>query len=647
MAMDFFESQDVARRKTGRLVILFILAVIAIIAAVHVLVGLLWGYVGRDPETHGLQWSHLLDWQLLGIVAGSTILVVGGGSLFKIAQLHGGGRVVAETLGGRLVHASTNDPDARKALNVVDEMAIASGIPVPPVYLLEHEKGINAFAAGFAPGDAVIGVTRGCIEQLSRDELQGVIAHEFSHILNGDMRLNIRLIGVLHGILVIGIIGYFMFRSSFYSGHRRSRSSKDGSPVPLLALGAGLAIIGYVGTFFGNLIKAAVSRQREFLADASAVQFTRNPHGIAGALKRIGGFTSGSKLESPGAPEASHMFFARGVASALGSLSATHPPLPERIRRIEPNWDGGFTKGDRRERKARAPAAQAAGFAAAPPYVARAAEPAPAVSQIGQLTEAHVDYAGQLIRSLPAAVTAAAREPYGARAVVYALLIDKEPEPRRAQLARLAEYSDQGVSAETERLLPLVEQLGSEVRLPLVDLLIPTLRELSPAQYDIFKRNVDELAKADKRVDLFEWTLGRILLHHLDPHFVRTAPPRVQYYALSRLQRECEVLLSTLAYSGHKDHDQARSAFELAAPRLGLPKLGMTPVNQCGLKELDSALDALALVAPRLKKQLVESCAACVGADREVTVKEAELLRGICDALACPMPPLLPGQRLI
>ena len=341
MATDFFQQQDAARRGTTRLVVLFSLAVLAIVVSVELLLAATMGFLGRDPETNEIDWTTVADPRLLLLAVGGTLLVVGGGSLYKIAQLRGGGRVIAEELGGRLVDGSTSDPVERRLLNVVEEMAIASGTSTPPVYIMDGETGINAFAAGFAPQDAVIGVTRGAATTLDRDELQGVIAHEFSHILNGDMRLNIRLMGLLHGIFLIGMIGYFILRMSFYSGAGGGRSRDSKGALPILALGAGLAIVGFAGTFFGNLIKAAVSRQREFLADSSAVQFTRHPGGIAGALKKIGGFVTGSKVENPNAPQASHMFFGRAT-SGFSAMFSTHPPLGERIRRIDPSWDGEF-----------------------------------------------------------------------------------------------------------------------------------------------------------------------------------------------------------------------------------------------------------------------------------------------------------------
>ena len=427
MATDFFERQDIARRNTGRLVFLFVLAVLAIMVSIYLLLVVTMGYLSRDPETGAIDWSLTGDLQLVGIAVVGTLVVVGGGTLFKIAQLRGGGRVIADELGGRRLNPDTSIPAERQLLNVVEEMAIASGTPAPPVYLLDEEEGINAFAAGFTINDAVIGVTRGAVERLPRDELQGVIAHEFSHILNGDMCLNIRLIGLLNGILIIGILGYFMFRVSAFSSYRQRRSSRDSSPLALLALGAGLMVVGFLGTFFGNLIKAGVSRQREFLADASAVQFTRQPAGIAGALKRIGGVLNGSTVQSPNAPEASHMFFGQAT-SGLSGLFATHPPLAERIRQLEPSWNGQFAEGVPRTGSASAPhpsAAGVAGLAGAEAVNGGAAQSVTsAVDHIGQPNTAHLHYAAELLDELPTAIVDASREPYGARALIYALQID-------------------------------------------------------------------------------------------------------------------------------------------------------------------------------------------------------------------------------
>jgi len=637
VATDFFENQDRARRNTGRLVLLFVLAVLAIIATLYAIAVLVVGYQGQDPYTGATQWVvRWWDPALFVQVSLIALAVVSGGSLYKISQLRAGGKVVAESLGGRLVHSDTRDLLERKVRNVVEEMALASGTVTPPVYILDDEGGINAFAAGFSPRDAVIGVTRGCAEQLSRDELQGVIAHEFSHILNGDMRLNIRLMGVIHGILIIGIIGYFLLRSAMFTGATRRRDSRDNSGAALLAVGFGLMIVGFLGTFFGNLIKASVSRQREFLADSSAVQFTRNPDGIAGALKKIGGFESGSRIENPNAPEVSHMFFCRGISSGLAGLFSTHPPLVERIRRLDPSFDADSARA--RVAGPRAAEVAVSGLAGAP---------GAAVGQIGRPTPGHLDHARRLITGLPAAVAESAHETYGARALIYALLINRDAEARRIQLERLASHADPAVHEETSKLLPLVQGVTAEVRLPLIDLAIPALRHLSPSQYEVFKANVAELIEADRRIDLFEWTLQRILLRHLAPEFEKLRAPRVRYGSLAGVSRHCEVVLSALAHAGARSEEAARRAFERGVGKLDVPGLEFLPAARCDLARLDEALSILEELAPLQKRRLLHACALTVGADREVTVMEAELFRATADSLGCPVPPLLPGQPLV
>ena len=346
MASDFFAAQDQARSNTKLLVLLFALAVITLLILTNLLVMVTLGVM--EPEQYQLllspqhpDWFSQLPWQMMGWVSLLVFAVIAVVVSIKRAELSQGGQVVAKALGGRLLDYQLADDKQQRLLNIVEEMAIAAGVPVPPVYLI-NESSINAFAAGYSPADAVIGVTQGCLNLLNRDQLQGVIAHEFSHILNGDMRLNIRLIALLHGIEFIGHSGYFLLRSM---GRRRavgagsSKSKDNGGGI--LGLALGLMVLGYLGTFFGSLIKAAVSRQREFLADASAVQFTRNPSGIAGALKSIGAATFGSQVKNPNADEMSHLFFAEAI-SRWSSLFATHPPLQQRIKRLDPGWDGVF-----------------------------------------------------------------------------------------------------------------------------------------------------------------------------------------------------------------------------------------------------------------------------------------------------------------
>ena len=644
MATDFFERQDIARRNTGRLVLLFVLAVLAMMVSVHLLLVVTMGYLSRDPETGTLDWSLAGDLQLMGVAVVSMLVVVGGGTLFKIAQLRGGGRVIAEELGGRRLNPDSSVPAERQLLNVVEEMAIASGTPAPPVYLLDEEEGINAFAAGFTINDAVIGVTRGTVERLPRDELQGVIAHEFSHILNGDMYLNLRLVGLLNGILIIGILGYFMFRISAFSSYRHRRSSRDSSPLALLALGAGLMVVGFLGTFFGNLIKAGVSRQREFLADASAVQFTRQSAGIAGALKRIGGFKSGSTVQSPNAPEASHMFFGQAT-SGLSGLFATHPPLSERIRQLEPSWNGQFAEGSPRTDStftSHSSAAGVTGLAGAGVANRGVAQSVTrAIDHIGQPNTAHLEYAARLIDELPTAIVDATRSPYGARALIYAMLIDRETEAREVQIAHLSSAADPGVYKETLKLLPLIERFDKRVRLPLVDISLSALSGLTDAQYQQFKQNIGELVEADRTIDLFEWSLQRILLNDLEAQRFNLTPGRVRHRKLSRLQLHYELLLSTLAYTGHRDESAAQEAFEQAKRHVNLPQARFRRGEECGLEAVDAALNVLEEASPRIKRQILHAAAACIAADRKITIAEAELLRAMSASLGCPMPPIL------
>lgn len=650
MATDFFERQDAARRTRTRLVVLFAIAVVVIIVSVDCLVALVLAYIDLESESGLLELAgrRAIDPGVLAFAVGGTLLVVTLGSVYKIADLWGGGPVVAEHLGGRRLNADTTVPAERRLLNVVEEMAIASGTATPPVYLLEDEDGMNAFAAGFSLEDAVIGVTRGTAERLSRDELQGVVAHEFSHILNGDMRLNLRLIGLLHGIMVVALIGQFIFRVVAYSGISR-RGSRDNNPLPVvalgsLALGAGLIAIGFVGMLCGSIIKAAVSRQREFLADASAVQFTRNPLGIAGALKKIGGFARGAAVESPNAPEISHLFFGQAT-SGLTSMFATHPPLAERISRLDPAWDGEFVEshlppdGERLPRPL-APTAEAAVVA---PLASFDTGPGlrTAVADIGQPSQAHLQYASQLVQQMPDVLIAAAHDTYSARALVYALLIDRQHLYRERQLSHLTSHADAGVLKETRRLIMPVARLDPRARLPLVEMAIPALAALTQAQYHTFKENVGVVIEADDQLGLFEWTVQRIVTRHLDAQRGRGRSVRVRHRTLGPVGPQCALVLSMLAWVGHPAERSAATAFSEGWRLLGLPSSQLFPLDRCDFVQLDRALTDLDGLAPVAKRTLLQASATCIESDAAVTVNESELLRAVAASLSSPMPPLV------
>ena len=653
--MDFFARQDHARKKTKLLVFYFVVAVILIVVLNYV-VGVL-VLTGVRPQSQPNNRNEppppIVLWNPQ-IFIGSTLItlaIVSIGSVFKISQLAGGGSVVAESMGGRLVKSNTTDQDERKLLNVVEEMSIASGVPMPKVYVLDNEDYINAFAAGHTTGDAAVAVTRNCMTKLSRDELQGVIGHEFSHILNGDMRLNIQLMGVLFGILCLATVGRVLL-------YMRSGNSRDRNPLPLI--GIALLIIGAVGVFFGRLIQAAVSRQREFLADASSVQFTRNPAGLSGALQKLGGY--GSKMESPNAPDAGHLFFGNALSSAFLGAMATHPPLEDRIRAIDPGWDGKFKRltEDKVENLnlshtaphpvARPPIPNIFGAVLGsslttmddpirPPVIpSRSVLP-----NLGTPTPLHLEYAEKLRDALPESVKAAVHEPLDAVALIYALLLSPNEATRTTQLAGLAKSVAPGVYGKIVALSAEIASAAVPARLPMVNLALGALRQLSREQFTQFSKTLQWLIQSDGKMELFEFVLQKIILRHLAPQFGAARPPVVQFYTIKPLVPDCVVILSALANIGGDDAGAKQKAFDEGAPYLRAPDggLALLPRDQSNLNQIDAALNRLAQAVPQIKKNLLDACIHVVGADGVIQEGEAELLRAIADTLDCPMPPFL------
>ncbi|MDH5407712.1 MAG: M48 family metallopeptidase [Gammaproteobacteria bacterium] len=645
--MNFFAAQDRARRKTGWLVLLFMLAVIGLISlTVILLLGVL---VYSQTGTINFSITALqqqFNWSMVTGVAAGIVLFIFLGSIYKYLSLSQGGAAVAEMLGGRLVSRSSADPDERRLLNVVDEMAIASGITVPRVYVLD-EMGINAFAAGLTPNSAVIGVTNGTLTRLNREELQGVIAHEFSHIFNGDMRLNLRLIGVLHGILLIGLLGFQLLRSLRFMG--RSRNSKGGQAVAVvMIIGLGLTVIGYVGYFFGQWIKAMVSRQREYLADASAVRYTRNRDGIAGALKKIGGFSAGSFLDTPTAAEYSHAYFAQGVGSMLDSMFATHPPLDHRIKSIEPDWDGKFivpevqqTKvdaeisGDKQDTKSE----QLMHAILAGSIATGVLNVDEVIEQIGAINDEQVHIAQSIIDSIPVNLRRATEEPYGARAVIYGLLLDRAK--LDTQKSIMQQRADAAVLVLLNNLLADLNKLPELARLPLLEMTIPTLKGLSKPQYQKFREVVQALISADKKVELHEWVIQRLLIQQLDQEFGLRQPAKPKHAILGAVKHEAEIVLSLIAIIEHSDEQDAQQAFAAGKKMIGAGALNFVARDELNLAMLNSALDKLEQLKPLLKPRIIKAMAACIMHDGKATIKGQELLRAIASCLDCPIPPVL------
>lgn len=614
--MDFFAAQDNARRTSRFLVLWFVLAVLGLIAAAYVAMVFAMGFTQAEAEAA----PQISFWDPELFLA--TALGVGGliliGSTYKVFSLsrHGGARI-AEELGGRAVSRGTSDTLERRLINVVDEMAIASGIPAPAVYVLDQEAGINAFAAGASTKDGVVAVTRGTLEQLDRDELQGVIAHEFSHILNGDMRLNLKLIGVLHGILLLTLAGRVMMYS---------RGSRGRGAAPMVIGGLALLVVGYVGVLFGNLIKAGVSRQREYLADASAVQFTRNPAGISGALKKIAGI--GSEIQHPRAEEASHMFF--GSGAHFSSLLATHPPIEQRIKRLDPSFDASQVAPAGRDASAtmRDATPAAAGFS-----------PMGFTAAIGNVTPENLSDAHALLEHIPVAALDAVHQADGARAVVFALLLSRDEAVREKQLSLVASRFGASVRESSAEHAAWLADTEAALRLPVLDLCLPTLAEQPSAFRNEVMAGADALIDADGSVSLFEYVLRRLLRATLEPAPENRLTPRV---SAKSLKSDTARLLALLAKAGETTSEKARQAFVAAtavAPLDG-PWSFSGSEAPLTLRELDRILEHLGATKPLFRKALVEACATSVQHDGRVSIHEAELLRAVCQALDCPAPPL-------
>lgn len=678
----FFEQQDLARRNSRRLIWLFALGVLVVVVCLNLVVITIYTSQSR-PDSNGdglaLQLSNQAMPELLGII-GLTSLgtgsIIGLASLGKTAALSSGGSVIAESLGGRLIDPlDVKDPLEKRLLNVVEEMALASGVPVPPVYLMDQETGINAFAAGFQPTDAVIGVTRGTLESLNRDQLQGVIAHEFSHILNGDMRLNIRMIGLLYGLLFLGLMGRTILRVlsdiSYRTPRRSSSNDKDnkGNPLAIIYVVAiSLFVLGYVGFFMGRLIQAALSRQREFLADSSAVQFTRNPEGIAGALKAIGGWANHSAIQSPESMETAHMFFGDAVKRIVPkSPFATHPPLEVRIRRLDPNWDGQYpapeklienahnTEADRKNKKPKNPLdipgmPKIPGGMAIPPIMAGLAASETVVNlprgvesslaKAGNPSIEQFGYANSFLDLLPDAVHELTHDPLEASCVVLWLLkpngqqVASMPEPYHHEFPRV------------QRMLP--EELRS-YPVDLSKIIAPAIRRLTVNQLETLLSEADKLIMADNRINMTEWLVRRMLRNQLRRSKFPVKTSRHDQ-AMSSTAESIALVLSAIAWAGQgggntDDQSAASESLKAALPQIQkfLPDTSavtLLPKSDIEAVKLDAALARLLGESAQIRLSVIRAAADVIQSDQEITKREFDVIRVLADSLGCPLPPL-------
>jgi Zn-dependent protease with chaperone function len=643
--MNFFEQQDIARRNTRMLVLLFLVAVLLLIVLANAAVAaFLWFgqdyniYSGSREGFAGF-WSYF-SWARFGTIGLAVTATVALVALVKWLQLSSGGKVVAESMGGSRVLPQTRDPAERRCLNVVEEMALAANMPVPPVYVLEDERGINAFAAGITPADAVVAVTRGTIEHLKRHELQGVIAHEFSHILNGDMRLNIHLAALLKGITFIGDVGNILLRSS--NRHRTGesvRSNTGGASLPLLGLV--LWILGWLGGLAAGFIKAAISRQKEYLADASAVQYTRNPDGIGDALKVIGGYLPGTLVHAARATEMSHIFFGQ-IEHHLWQVFATHPPLQERIRRVDPRWNGEYIQRKVRHYGSKTARRQAAEVGVGRAALVAAAMVTAADAQDTQLQDAdfgpspdELEQQTAQRHEIPLVFVRHSHEPLGAQALVFSLLMGDDGELRQAQLDIIAQAGVGGLAEMVLTLSPGVRALGAPRRLPLLEMCLPALKSISLAQYRLFKRTLLQLIRADAQTELYEWCLFQLVRHYLDPEFIQVKPSRPRYRSLQKVAYHIRVVLSVLAHEGS---GETKTVFRLGADELGFDSMAILPREQCGIATFSKAVHELGNCYPLLKPRLLKAMTMAAGADGKLSPVEREIIASMAAVMDCPVP---------
>jgi Zn-dependent protease with chaperone function len=648
--MNFFAQRQRAQSHTKRMLLLFALAVICIVGAIDLVLLIAFGAFGDRHHAASMSASAaptVIFWTSAGVLA-----VIALSSMYKISSLRGGGGAVAKQLGALQVEPASPDFAHKRLRNVVEEMAIASGVPVPEIYILEDEQAINAFAAGYTPADAAITVTRGAMNKLTRDELQGVIAHEFSHVLNGDMRLNIRLMGVLFGILVIGIVGRKLVENT-----GRSRDSNG-----IVAFGIAILVIGYIGVFFGRLIKAGISRQREYLADASAVQFTRQSLGIGGALKKIGALAEGSKLQTSDNEEVAHMLFGDGVG--YSAFFATHPPLDLRIKAIDPQfdpkelamiaaaWSEPVSVGDEDSAEVSisgfAPAVRVAGMRAATP-----AAPLPQATtqlklnaaQITQRgttpTQDDIANAGAIRTSIPERLRVAAHMPTGAMQLIFALTLDADAQRRAQQLGIVEKYFDAATRAGADALDADISGLHPLQRLPLAQLAFPSLRRVPRPQLQTFLIVLNQLRRADGQAAIEDYCLSKLIsvqvVDALDPS---KAQPNGSL-KLTACATELADIFTIVAEYGSENDADAQRAYLLGMNEVMPDAIPAYEERKEWSLALDRALPKLDQLSPAGKELLVRGLTKAISADGVVTVVEAELLRTICAGLHCPLPPQL------
>ncbi len=659
--MNFFEHQENARKQSRWIIIAFIGVALLIVLAVDVLVLLMFSL--QAPLSSGV--SAITHTGIAGVlspdilVANSSMLlgssavtggVIGLASLGKIASLRSGGGKVARDMGGVMVTPDTKDPLRRRLYNVVEEIALASGTPVPEVFVMENEPGINAFAAGYSPADAAIAVTQGTLEKLNRSELQGVIAHEFSHVFNGDMRINIRMMGIIFGIMVLAILG----RKFLYSSRYRMSSSRDNNGSVIVVIGLALTTIGYIGLFFARWMKSALSRQREYLADASAVQFTRDPDGIAGALKKIAAYNHSSYLKSD-SEEVSHMLFGSGYRSLM---FATHPPLSTRISRIEKHFDEGEIEKLAKKLKAQEQRRHIQAELAEKEQANKINAKNKAgmfdinsmIENIGSPEIERILAAALFAEDIPQELSDAAHSLEWAPEVLLYCLLDDDPSLREKQQLIVVQQMGDISERKLTHLINANKPVVAEQRLPLLEISFPTLKRRPIADIERILKTIDLMVIVDNRVDAFEYLLSRMIRNYL-----REAknPSRSRLHGRKKLQdcaQELSLVVSIIASHGQQTGDASDLQHAQKAFRAGMASVDINHTNLTfsddWQKQLDKALVILDQLKPQEKSKVIQALSITVLDDEKVVTAEHEMLRAICSLIHVPLPILKSAERV-
>jgi Zn-dependent protease with chaperone function/uncharacterized tellurite resistance protein B-like protein len=627
--LDFFEQQELARRASRWLLLWYLLAALFVIACFNIAAAM--GYAvlatygalplaGAEP----LVWRGLVRTYLHALfhvpagfhlaVSGVVAAVVTAVSAWHIWKLSEGGPVVAQMLGARYLERGRATPAETRLLNVVEEMAIASGIAVPPVYLLAYDDAVNALVAGHTPNEAVIVATRGLVQKLTRDELQGVMGHEFSHLLNGDMALNVRLVGLLAGLTCFGEWGERLVYGAAAEARGKSREERGGEVLSAI-FGTLIAFIGFPGSFAAEAIKAAISRQRELLADAASVQFTRNPDAIAGALDAVALLRAGTTLQGLYVQELSHMFFLPAVVHWW--TFPTHPPTEERIRRAHPRFQRDEyrrTRPGSHYHDGRLAVLDGAGNIVK--VVGGIETAAMLAAAVGSPRPEHVDHARRLLEKLPEALKRRLATPEGAEQVMFALL------GAHGEQASAARFEMQG--------------LGRQQNLLLVELALPALKQFPQKRRDAFLAEMQRLVEADQKVTLAEFVQATLLRQHLREGAGK--PLRTKFGRLAEVAQDTHIVLSLIAHASRGD---AAAAHAKGKAILGIELPGPLPVAELSTARLGEALERLRHLEPFTKPRVLKACLETAAADGAFRLAEAELVRAIAATLDCPLPPVI------